>query len=120
MMLKKPERPNVLRQFTTTSTELLGEDATFWINRCEELLELYAGTSADDEDSRSAKGVMAATIAGFALAMANHFSSCAESCIDMVNGRDDADAAQKACVEMFGRCEQHTREQEEACLKALN
>lgn len=105
-------RPKLSPFYTTTSKDLVNQDADFWVSALVTLLQLYR-SSSPETDSRA---FAAAKLAGLGLAIHEHFSAH----VDAFEGTHGLGGLyDPALVEVglvgFDVGNKHTRRMEKAC-----
>lgn len=108
-------KSTTLRQFTLTDLKTLAHDKRYWSHQLSAALEAYGNTTPKDEDSREAKAVACATLAGLGLALHQHFGTAVEAL-----GCDEHQSCIAAGLRAVDSGKAHTDKMEVAAGKQLS
>ena len=73
-----PSKPTY-KQFSLVDLKIIAHDKRYWSHQLSAALEAYGCTKPDNKDSREAKAVACATLAGLGLAIHQHFGTAVEA-----------------------------------------
>lgn len=110
----QPLKPTY-KQFSLTDPKTLAHDKRYWSHQLSAALETYGCTKPDNEDSREAKAVACATLAGLGLALHGHFGKAVEAL-----GCAEHQSCTAAGLRAFDGGKAHTDKMEAAALKTLS
>ncbi len=116
-----PERE--LKQFLLLDKRLQNKDADFWQEGTKRLLDVYRTTTVLFDEDRATKAAACGGLAGFAYAMARHFSSAVDSLIDTSVGTEesaDVEATVTAGERSYNNGVKHTAAMENLCDRHLS